>query len=204
MIEFLKIDPNYTYSDLSIYPGNRFAHAAAGAVIKAPGTSYNPLLLFGPDTDEIHRLLHSIGNGVTHILPESKIALFSFDSINKLAVNDEQEMQDFIDKIDSSSVILIQGLDDPQDTYIQILLLNLIKSFHEKNKLVVLTSSLPVENLNIWRQINEFASFSLSCSVYPNSSNNQSSISSLIEQLDQDDQKSVLAFAQFLASREKP
>lgn len=43
----LALDPERTFDNFVVGPSNRLAHAAATAVVDAPGTAYNPLFLYG-------------------------------------------------------------------------------------------------------------------------------------------------------------
>lgn len=53
----LKVHPDYTFENFVVGPANRLAHASCIAVSHSPGTTYNPLFLYG-----------SVGLGKTHLL----------------------------------------------------------------------------------------------------------------------------------------
>lgn len=53
----LRLNPNYTFSTFAVSTSNHMAFAAAQAVAKNPGTSYNPLFLYG-----------GVGVGKTHLM----------------------------------------------------------------------------------------------------------------------------------------
>ncbi|HBE88523.1 MAG TPA: hypothetical protein DDW67_05210 [Elusimicrobia bacterium] len=83
--------PTYTFENLQSGSYNRFAHAAAMAVVESPGTMYNPLLIFGvPGTGKTH-FIHSIAYGLSAALGQDK--LFVTDGIRfskgvELAIKD--------------------------------------------------------------------------------------------------------------------
>ncbi len=50
-------DPQQTFDNFVVGPGNRFAHAAAASVVASPGTMYNPLFIYGvPSCGKTHIL----------------------------------------------------------------------------------------------------------------------------------------------------
>jgi len=53
----IKLNPDYTFENFAVSSSNQMAYAAATAVANTPGTSYNPLFLYG-----------GVGVGKTHLM----------------------------------------------------------------------------------------------------------------------------------------
>jgi chromosomal replication initiation ATPase DnaA len=69
----LPLIPTYSFQTLIAGSHNRFAHAAAMAVVENPGVIYNPLLVFGnPGTGKTH-FVNSISYGLSASIGQSNI-----------------------------------------------------------------------------------------------------------------------------------
>ena len=54
----------YTFENYIVTKNNEFAYSAAKAVVKLPGTAYNPLFIYGKSGIEKTHLLYAIKNEV--------------------------------------------------------------------------------------------------------------------------------------------
>ncbi len=71
------LNEGYTFDEFVVGKSNRLAHAGALAVAQSPGTSYNPLFLYGtPGLGKTH-LMHAIGHEVRTRMPQARIAYVS-------------------------------------------------------------------------------------------------------------------------------
>lgn len=69
----LPLIPTYSFQTLQAGSHNRFAHAAAMAVVENPGVIYNPLLLFGnPGTGKTH-FVNAVSYGLSAAIGQNNI-----------------------------------------------------------------------------------------------------------------------------------
>ncbi|MBN2799675.1 MAG: chromosomal replication initiator protein DnaA [Deltaproteobacteria bacterium] len=64
------VNPEHSFERFVVGSCNEFAHAAATSVANNPGTSYNPLLIYGGTGLGKTHLMHAIGNQFLKIHPE--------------------------------------------------------------------------------------------------------------------------------------
>ena len=67
------LNPRYTFDSFIVGPFNELAHAAAQAVIKKPGISYNPLFIYGETGLGKTHLIQGVGNHFRAKAPDRKV-----------------------------------------------------------------------------------------------------------------------------------
>lgn len=83
------LNPKYTLENFVVGPSNNLAYAAAQAVIQNPGTSYNPLFVYGGTGVGKTHLMLGIGNALLKKAPHLKIIYCS----------SEKFMNDYVEAI---------------------------------------------------------------------------------------------------------
>ncbi|MDO5686398.1 MAG: chromosomal replication initiator protein DnaA [Neisseria sp.] len=69
-----RLNPDYTFENLIVGKGNRFAHAAALAIADEPGKKdYNPFFIYGSTGLGKTHLAQAIGNRILQQMPHAKI-----------------------------------------------------------------------------------------------------------------------------------
>jgi chromosomal replication initiator protein len=71
------LNPRYTFESFVVGPFNELAYAAAQAVIKNIGVTYNPFFIYGNTGHGKTHLIQAIGNAVKAVDPSKKIYYFT-------------------------------------------------------------------------------------------------------------------------------
>jgi len=136
------LNPRYTFNSFVIGSFNELAHAAALAVTKNPGTSYNPFFIHGGTGLGKTHLMQAIGNHLKnthnkkiHYVTSEK---FSVDYVSSIQNNKVGEFKDKYRQYDVLIMDDTQFLSDKTKT--QEELFHVFNSLYEKNKQIILSS----------------------------------------------------------------
>ncbi len=137
------LNPKYTFESFVVGPFNELAHAAAQAVLKRPGESYNPLFIYGNTGHGKTHLIQAIGNHFRILGQGKKIYYltsekFTLDYINSVQANKVNQFKENYRKYDILIMDDIQFLSNKEKT--QEELFHLFNVMHENNKQIVFSS----------------------------------------------------------------
>src|SRR3989338_5452901 len=99
------LNQRYTFDSFVIGPFNEIAYAAAQAVIKKPGTAYNPLFIYGNTGHGKTHLIQSIGNYIKNHYPSKKVHYvtsekYVVDYVGSMQTNKINQFKDKYKKYD--------------------------------------------------------------------------------------------------------
>lgn len=142
----ITLNPKYTLESFVVGLTNNLAFAAAQAVSQNPGTSYNPLFIYGPSGVGKTHLMQGIGNALLTKNPYLKIVY----------APSERFMNDFVDSIQTKTtgsfrqkyrscdilliddIQFISGKDSTQEEFFHT-----YNDLHSKNAQLIFTSDRP-------------------------------------------------------------
>jgi chromosomal replication initiator protein len=140
------INPRFTFDAFVVGPSNELAHAASRAVAASPGTTYNPLFLYGGVGLGKTHLMHAIGNEIKRRSPEKRIRYVTserftnefIDSISNKGSNNFKSRYRDVDVLIVDDVQFIAGKEQTQQEFFHT-----FNTLHGDNKQIVLSSDRP-------------------------------------------------------------
>lgn len=147
------LNPKYSFENFIQGDENRWAVAASIAVANTPGTTYNPLFIWGgPGLGKTH-LLNAIGNSVLLENPNARIKYITAENfINEFVINIRLDTMDELkEKFRNLDLLLIddiQSLAKKTLSGTQEEFFNTFNALHNNNKQIVLTSDRTPDHLN--------------------------------------------------------
>jgi len=146
------LNPRYTFESFVVGSANRFAQATAEAIANDPGSSYNPLFLYGGVGLGKTHLLHAIGHRVKSKDPSKKVLYVTCEKFTQEfieSIRDQQnKMPDFQKKYFNVSVLLIddiqflEGKIQTQEAFFHI-----FNNLIELRRQVVISSDKPPDKI---------------------------------------------------------
>ena len=151
--ENANLNPKYTFDNFVIGNSNKFAHSAALAVAESPGTSYNPLYLYGGSGLGKTHLMHSVGHYILEQNPEKKVLYvtsekFTNEIVNAIRSGSATRMTEIRDKYRSVEVLMIDdiqyiiGKDSTQQEFF-----NTFNELHAAGKQIIISSDKPPKEM---------------------------------------------------------
>ncbi len=137
------LNPRYTFESFVVGPFNELAHAAAQAVVQTPGTTYNPLFLYGNTGHGKTHLIQAVGNYIKNQNQGKKVFYvtsekFALDYVNSVQANKVNLFKEKYRKYDILIMDDIQFLSNKEKT--QEELFHLFNSLYDNNKQIVFSS----------------------------------------------------------------
>jgi len=106
------INEKYTFDDFVVGNSNQFCHAAAMRTAEEPGSSYNPLFIYGGVGLGKTHLLHAIGNSVLARKPGARVLYMSSEAFTNELIQALRfaKMDEFKKRLRSIEVLLIDDI----------------------------------------------------------------------------------------------
>lgn len=147
------LNPKYSFDNFIQGDENRWAVAASIAVANTPGTTYNPLFIWGGSGLGKTHLLNAIGNSVLLENPNARIKYITAENfINEFVVHIRLDTMDELkEKFRNLDLLLIddiQSLAKKTLSGTQEEFFNTFNALHNNNKQIVLTSDRTPDHLN--------------------------------------------------------
>lgn len=134
------LNPRYTFETFIVGPFNELAYAAAQAVIKNLGVTYNPYFIYGNTGHGKTHLIQAMGNAVKAIDPSKKVYYFTSekffnDYISSVQANKVNQFKEKYRKYDMLIMDDIQFLSGKEKT--QEELFHIFNTMKDNNKHIV-------------------------------------------------------------------
>lgn len=144
------INSKYRLENFIVGPSNQLVHAAAEAVVRRPGSAYNPLFVYGDVGLGKTHILQAVGNAIKERHKDKKVIYTTADrflsdyieSVKKRTVDRMKEKYQAIDVLIIDDVQFLAGKDATQTV-----LYNIFNTLYENNKQIILSGDKPPKEL---------------------------------------------------------
>lgn len=144
------LNQKFTLENFVVGPSNNVAYAAALAVVQNPGTSYNPLLIYGGTGVGKTHLMLGIGNAILKKNPGNKVIYCSSEKFlnDYISAIQNHKMTDHRNRYRSAQILLVDdvqffsGREGVQEEFFHT-----FNELQSKNSQMVLTSDRPPQEI---------------------------------------------------------
>lgn len=146
-----QLNSKYSFDNFVEGDCNRLARSAGYAVANKPGgTSFNPLMIYGPTGLGKTHLIHAIGGAIKDRYPDKQVLYVNaekftqqfVESMKNNTINDFKNFYQLIDVLIIDDVHNFAGKEKTQDIFFHI-----FNELHQTNKQIVLTSDKAPKDL---------------------------------------------------------
>ncbi len=140
------LNPKYTFDKFVVGSSNEFAHAASMGAAETPGTTYNPLFIYGGVGLGKTHLMHAIGHSIKERNRHMRVSYTTSEKFMNELINAIRydRTQSFREKYRSIDVLLMDdvqflaGKERTQDEFFHT-----FNTLHNEQKQIVITSDCP-------------------------------------------------------------
>src|SRR5680860_174082 len=139
------LNEKYTFATFIVGSGNELANAACQAIVKSPGTKYNPLFVYGGVGLGKTHLIQAVGNALVDEQPDARVLYISSETfVNEFLDSIRYKKKGFANKYRGVDVLIIDdmqfigGKEKTQEEFFHT-----FNALHQANKQIIISSDKP-------------------------------------------------------------
>ncbi len=145
------LNPKYTLDNYVVGPANRLAHAAASAVAVRPGSTYNPLFVYGGVGLGKTHILQAMGNAILQNFPDKTVVYvtsekFTNEIVEAIQKYDSKKFKQKYRNVDCLIIDDIQFLANKDRTQVEFF--HTFNELYDMNKQIIISSDRPPKELS--------------------------------------------------------
>lgn len=144
------LNERYTFDEYVIGPSNSFAHAAALAVAQSPGTTYNPLFIYGQSGLGKTHLIQAVGHYVLQKQDNPRVVYTTTESMMNeyVAALQARTLPDFRNRYRNVDVLLLDDIHFLSKTErLQEEFFHTFNALFDARKQIIMTSDRPASEI---------------------------------------------------------